>query len=94
MRAFKDETGQLICPHTAVGRAAARRLGQTDACTVILSTAHAAKFPETVLEATGEDAPLPSRCDKLKSRGEVFDRLPNDLKAIQGFIREKMVAEA
>lgn len=94
MRAFRDETGQLICPHSAVGTAAARRLGQTDACTVILSTAHAAKFPETVLEATGEDAPLPSRCVELKTRGEVFDRLPNDLKAIQDFIRAKMVAEA
>ena len=87
MRAFRNQTGQLICPHTAVGTAAARRLAQTDACTVILSTAHAAKFPETVLEATGEDAPLPSRCEALKSRGEVFERVPNDLKVIQDFIR-------
>jgi len=94
MRTFKDETGELICPHTAVGTAAARRLPQTDATTVILSTAHAAKFPETVQEATGDDAPLPNRCDQLRARGEVFERVPNDLQVIKNQIRDHMAAEA
>ena len=94
MRAFKDQTGNQICPHTAVGTAAARRLAETDACTVILSTAHAAKFPETVLEATGDDAPLPARCEALRSRGEVFDRISNDLSSVQDYIRSNMIAEA
>lgn len=93
MREFKTDTGQLICPHTAVGTAVARRLPATEACTIVLSTAHAAKFPETVLEATGEDAPLPTRCNELKARGEVFERVPNDLKVIQDFIRSTTVAE-
>ncbi len=94
MRQFKAETGNLICPHTAVGTAAVRRLPETEACTVILSTAHAAKFPETVLEATGDDAPLPSRCEGLRRRGEVFERIPNDLSAVKGYIRGQMATEA
>lgn len=94
MRDFRSDTGRLICPHTAVGTAAARRLPVTEACTVILSTAHAAKFPETVLEATGEDAPLPTRCENLKERGEVFERIPNDLGIVKDYIRAKTVADA
>nr|WP_070959464.1 threonine synthase [Hyphomonas sp. Mor2] len=94
MRTFKDQTGALICPHTAVGTAANRRLSETDATTVILSTAHAAKFPETVLEATGEDAPLPKRCEQLLSRGEVYECVPNDPKLIKDQIRGHMTAEA
>ena len=94
MRAFKTDTGALICPHTAVGTAAARRLPDDEVCTVILSTAHAAKFPETVLEATGDDAPLPARCDSLRDRGEVFERIPGDLSIVKDYIRANMVADA
>ncbi|MEL7453169.1 MAG: threonine synthase, partial [Pseudomonadota bacterium] len=94
MQRFKSESGALICPHTAVGTAAARRLPASEACTVILSTAHAAKFPETVLDATGDPAPLPSRCQSLRDRGEVFERTANDLGTIKDLIRTKLVAEA
>lgn len=94
MRTFKRETGGLICPHTAVGTAAARRLPDNETCTVVLSTAHAAKFPETVLEATGDDAPLPRRCDELKARGEVFERVANDLSSVKDYIRSNAVADA
>ncbi|MEM6535261.1 MAG: threonine synthase [Pseudomonadota bacterium] len=86
MARYLDETGGLICPHTAVGTAAARDLPQSDAATVILSTAHAAKFPETVLEATGRDAPLPERCRSLIAAGEVFERMPADLAAVKNRI--------
>lgn len=94
MQKFKLETGSLICPHTAVGTAAARRLAASEASTVILSTAHAAKFPETVLEATGDPAPLPARCQTLRDRGEVFERIANDLGTVKDLIRAKLVAEA
>ena len=94
MRSFKHETGALICPHTAVGTAVARRLPTSNATTVVLSTAHAAKFPETVLEATGDDAGLPARCQSLRERGEMFERITNDLGAVKDLIRAKLVADA
>jgi len=94
MQTFLDETGALICPHTAVGTSAVRTLPATDAATVVLSTAHAAKFPETVKDATGLDAPLPGRTQSLIERGEVFERVSNDLGAVKDYIRSNMVAEA
>lgn len=94
MQTYLDETGALICPHTAVGTSAVRTLSATDATTVVLSTAHAAKFPETVKDATGLDAPLPSRTQSLIERGEVFERVSNDLGSVKDYIRSNMIAEA
>lgn len=45
--------GRIICPHTAVAMAAARRLSHGDGPTVVLATAHPAKFREVVGEVLG-----------------------------------------
>ncbi len=86
METFRRETGWLICPHTAVGTAHARSLPSGDAATIVLATAAAAKFPETVHEATGHDAPLPARCAALQARGEVFSRVSPDVAAVRSAI--------
>ena len=83
MERFRTETGWLICPHTAVGTSLARRLPSKDVVTVVLATAAASKFPETVIEATHHDAPLPVRCEALRQRGEVFERLTSDFGAVR-----------
>lgn len=80
------ETGWLICPHTAVGTYVARGLAEAEAATVVLSTAHAAKFPETVMQATGRDAPLPDRVKTLRDRSEVFERVSADAATVRAFI--------
>ncbi|HPA40227.1 MAG TPA: threonine synthase, partial [Phenylobacterium sp.] len=49
-----NETGQMIDPHTAVAVAAFNRTRGVTEPVIILSTAHAAKFPEAVHAATGE----------------------------------------
>lgn len=87
MQTILEDTGQLICPHTAVGTAAARRLEPSDDVTVVLATAHAAKFPETVKEAVSRDAPLPERCAALTARGETFERVSADLQVVKDYIR-------
>jgi threonine synthase len=81
-------TGWQVCPHTAVGLAAARRRpAGDDSIDVVLATAHAAKFPETVKSVTGRDAPLPERSAALVERGEVFERMDNALDAVRDRIR-------
>lgn len=77
------ETGWLVCPHTAVGLSAARSLVSPGRTTVTLATAHAAKFPETVLAATGRNAPLPQRCAQTVSQPEVFEPMPADLEMVR-----------
>jgi threonine synthase len=88
MRHVLAETGWQICPHTAVGTFVARRQPRSDVTTVVLATAHAAKFPETVREATGQDAGLPARCGDLAGRTEVFERLPATLDAVRAYVQE------
>lgn len=83
-----DETGWAICPHTAVGTLEARRRPRDEVATVVLATAHAAKFPETFKEATGLDIPLPARCADIEGRGEVFEQLPASAEAVLGYVRE------
>jgi len=82
------ETGQLIDPHTAVGVVGMQRArAVTSAPIVVLSTAHAAKFPETVSAATGETPVMPRNAAHLAQKAERFDRLPADADTIKAYVR-------
>jgi threonine synthase len=79
--------GDLLCPHTAVGRAA--RVVGGGSPRVFLATAHPAKFPDTVERATGVRPQLPPKCADLFDRSEKFDSLPADAEAVKQYIRER-----
>ena len=84
-------TGELLCPHSAVGvHVAEAHLGS--APMVTLATAHPAKFPDAVEAATGLRPPLPARMADLMTRPERLTRAPNDLRAVQAVIRERIAA--
>jgi threonine synthase len=59
---------------------------------VTLATAHPAKFPDAVREAIGREAALPDRMADLYEREERMTVLPNDLAAIENFIRKETAA--
>ncbi len=90
MKRTLGETGWVVCPHTAVGLAAARRVTHADGPIVTLATAHAAKFPETVKEVLGRDAPLPQRASSFVSRPEKFDIGPMSA----DYVRQRIEAVA
>ena len=92
MLAIHNSTGELIDPHTAVGVAAAKRIGPAspDTPMVVLSTAHPAKFPETVKAATGAEPPIPPQVLALRKKRERIQRVPNDLQAVKSVVREVM----
>lgn len=70
MAAVHDRTGYVMDPHTAVAYQAARRHdGAAHVPRVVLSTAHPAKFPETVEAAIGGQVPVPPSL-LTTSRGE------------------------
>ena len=52
-----------------------------------LATAHAAKFPAAVEEATGVRPRLPERLADLFDRPERYDVLPKDLGAVKDYVR-------
>ncbi len=90
IRATRRETGMTLDPHSAVGLAAARRFARPDEPMVTLATAHPAKFPDAVRAALDTETPLPERMADLYDRPERVAVLPNDLTAIEDFIRERV----
>ena len=78
-------TGELLCPHSAVGvHVAAAHLG--GAPMVTLATAHPAKFPDAVEAATGLRPALPERMGDLFDRPERITEVANDLRAVEAVI--------
>lgn len=80
-------SGELLCPHTAVGVNVAEE-ERDDTPMITLATAHPAKFPAAVEEASGVHPPLPSRMADLYERSERVTRISNDLGAIEDQIRK------
>jgi threonine synthase len=92
IKAVYKLTGRIIDPHTAVGVAAAMKMGKPLSPVVILSTAHPAKFPEAVTEAIGVAPAEPARLSGLKNLPERLDVLDKDLLLIKRFISSRLVS--
>ena len=86
-KTYRD-TGRLIDPHTAVGLAAAQELRTEGEPTVVLATAHPAKFPDAVKQATGVSPDLPDSMADLHERTERYAVLDNDLATVSRYIEE------
>ena len=91
-----QESAYLADPHTAVGIGAARKVSapQPETPVVVLGTAHPAKFPDAIAKATGVKPALPAHLAGLFERVEQVDILPNELAAIESFIRAKAGSSA
>lgn len=82
-------SGELLCPHSAVGvKVAGEHLGHTPMIT--LATAHPAKFPAAVHAATGLHPALPPHLADLFDRPERVTRAANDLDALKALIRNRL----
>jgi threonine synthase len=88
-------TGYLADPHTAVGIGAARACREGDGAdlpVVCLSTAHPAKFPDAVEQATGVRPALPGHMADLFDRPERYEVLPADLAAVRAHVESCVAA--
>jgi len=87
IRTVKRETGNCVDPHTAVGIAVAEKEPRDPAVPmVVLSTAHAAKFPDAVEAACGVRPPLPDWLGDIDNRPERVTELPADQSAVERFV--------
>ena len=90
--AFGDQD-MLLDPHTAVALHVARQqkasAAETSTPMVVLSTAHAAKFPDAVKAASGVYPGLPAAHHGLMDRTERLTSLPNDSAAVEAFIQKQ-----
>ena len=83
------DTGELLCPHSAVGVAVAEAQRDPAVPMITLATAHPAKFPDAVERATGLRPGLPARMADLFDRSERVTPVPNDLAALEALIKER-----
>ncbi|MBP8931473.1 MAG: threonine synthase [Paracoccus sp.] len=89
---IRAETGQVICPHTAVAVKVAREHLRPGVPMISLSTAHPAKFPDAVEGAVGIRPPLPPHMADLFERDERITRVANDAESIKSLILERRTA--
>jgi threonine synthase len=82
------ESGDLIDPHTAVALAVADRdTTELNVPNIVLSTAHAAKFPDAVEAACGKRPDLPAYLGELMTKVEHIKVVKNDQSEIEQFVR-------
>lgn len=86
MKSVCDMTGELVCPHTAVGLEVARRRGASGKPVVVLSTAHPAKFGDVVKHATGKTPALPEVLQAAASREKASVRLAPTDEALKAYL--------
>jgi threonine synthase len=89
IRTVRRETGNFVDPHSAVGIAVAEKVPRDPAVPmVVLSTAHAAKFPDAVEAACGARPPLPEWLSDIGNRPERVTALPADQSAVERFVHK------
>jgi len=81
--------GYLLDPHTATAIKVAREKADPKAPMVVLSTAHPAKFPAAVREASGITPALPAFLADLMERKENFTVLPSDPKMLEDYVMRR-----
>ena len=80
------QSDYLLDPHSAIGLKVAREILTSDTPSVVLATAHPAKFPDAVKEASGIHPELPLWLGDLMQRKEQYTVLPNDLGNVEEYV--------
>lgn len=84
MRDVHARTGYALDPHSAVAYDAVRRHDQgADVPTVVVATAHPAKFPEVTTRAYGEEVELPDALAGMADAEEAMTEIDPTLDALQ-----------
>ncbi len=87
------ENQELIDPHTAASTAHAKVSGnKQNLTTIVLATAHPAKFSEAVKMASGVTPKLPPHLSHIFSIPENYKLSPNDLSMLQTFVMSEGAA--
>jgi threonine synthase len=86
IRDVQDEYGITIDTHTADGVKVAREHLTPGVPMIVLETALAAKFNETILEAIGTDAERPAGFENIEQLPQRFEVMAADVTAVKAFI--------
>lgn len=84
-----QRTGYVLDPHTAVGVHAHRARPAPGSPSVVLATAHPAKFPEVVEKAIGREIPLPPGLASVMDEEEHMHDIAADVKALAAAMEDR-----
>ena len=90
IREFHSSTGYILDPHTATGVKAGKEVSGGAVPVICLATAHPAKFPDAVNQATGKEPERPKSLDGLEER----ERLCETIEAAKDKIKAYLVENA
>ena len=88
IRKYHQLYGYVLDPHTAIGVAVAESVGTDGEPMICVSTAHPAKFPEAIRQATGRDVAHHPAIDALADLPTRCTTVPNDKEAVRRLITE------
>ena len=85
-----SRSAQLLCPHTAIGVKVANDFRDHAVPMITLATAHPAKFPAAVKNASDVNPSLPDRMSDLFERSERISKVANDPGELKRFIKDRI----
>jgi threonine synthase len=94
IRALHAKAGYLADPHSIIGIEGGRMHAEPGIPMIAMATAHPAKFPDAMEQATGARPPLPPHLADLYERPETFSRVPNSLESIEAQVRALVLRNA
>ncbi|WP_256081847.1 threonine synthase [Massilia sp. YIM B04103] len=86
IRDVADDYGIVIDTHTADGIKVAREQMEEGVPMIVLETALAAKFNETILDALGEDSERPAGFENIEALPQRFEVMPADVEKMKAYI--------
>ena len=89
IRATQQRFDDVIDTHTADGLKVAREHLEDGVPMLVLETALAAKFAETVVEAIGREPPRPAAMQGIEQLPKRFERMPADAAAVKAYIEAR-----
>lgn len=89
IRTVKERSGRLIDPHTADGITVALRTMEPGFPTLVMETAKAAKFPQTVAEALGTEPETPDVVADLLAQPQKVETIDNEEAPLRALIEER-----
>ena len=92
IRTVEERSGRLIDPHTADGVTVALRTMEPGFPTLIMETAKAAKFPQTVAEALGSEPETPDVVADLLALPQKVETIDNNEEPLRALIEARALS--
>ena len=86
IRHWHQKAGVLVDTHTADGLKVAQAYREPGIPMLCLETALPAKFAESIVEAIGQQPPVPAGLEGLEARAQRWVRMPADVRQLEAYV--------